>query len=359
MSNQYTTSEAEDYPDSYYTNLPSLHINSLQSSQQTSPLSPDEMVIRTRGRRQFPSSFSPERLPITTSTSPKTSVVYSRHFPSPTRFKSPPKIAKPGPKTRTASRLSTSTERVRRQLDFPPDDQDFSILKLLPVIKKGISGPDQGHVSETEFLSSHSVKKLKISSSTNDPTTTSTTPSPLQLAKGLSKSQLVDLLCSLTSESPHLSARLSELLPKPDLSGLISHLTYLNQNIYKALPVTRLSDRTDSLAFNRVATHLAALKRSLIEDLNMLLEAGQWDSVLDFVLAAWDIVQTSPIWNNPVHNTTRVSCFKYLASSVIRVMKQKDIVLGEERRMKLVKLMTGSQLREVQLCKEQLLGKRK
>jgi len=344
-----------------YDNLPSLHINSLhlQPSQQTSPLSPDEMPIRSRGRRQFPSSFSPDMLPITASTTtPTTSAVYSRHFPSPPRFKSPPKIAKPGPKTRTASRLSASTERVRKKLDFSPDNnQEFTILNLLPVIKKGISGHDQCHASETEFLTSHTVKKLKISSSTNHPTIT-TTPSPLQLAKGLSKSQLVDLLCSLTADSPHLSDRLSELLPKPDLSGLISHLTYLNQNIYKALPVTRLSDRTDSLAYNSVAIHLAAFKKSLLEDTNMLLEAGQWDSVLDFVLTAWEIVKATPIWNNPVHNTTRISCFKHLASSVIRVMKQSDIVIGEERRMKLVRVMTGSSVREVQLCEEQLLERR-
>merc|ERR1719186_2132530 len=134
------------------------------------------MPIRSRGRSQFPSSFSLGRLPITTSTTtPISSAVYSRHFPSPPRFKSPPKIAKPGPKTRTASRLSASTERVRKQLDFSPDNnQEFTILNLLPVIKKGISGHDQCHASETEFLTSHTVKKLKIS-------TITTTPSPLQL----------------------------------------------------------------------------------------------------------------------------------------------------------------------------------
>merc|ERR1719186_1556065 len=119
--------------------------------------------------------------PITTSTTtPITSVVYSRHFASPPRFKSPPKIAKPGPKTRSACRLSASTERVRKKLDFSHDNnQEFTILNLLPVTKKGISGHDQCHASETEFLTSQTVKKLKISSSANHPTIT--TPSPLQL----------------------------------------------------------------------------------------------------------------------------------------------------------------------------------
>jgi len=350
MSNQYTPSEVEQVSDSFYTNLPSLNINSLQSSQQISPLSPDEMVIRSRGRRQFPNSFSPDRRP--TITTPKS--VFSRHFPSPPRNKSPPKIAKPALMTHThsASTLSASPERIRRQLDFPPDDhQDFSILNLLPVIKKGISPHDQGHGSETSALPSQSNKKFKTSPRSS--TTQSTTPSPLQLAKGLSKSQLLDLLGSLTAGNSHLTASLSELLPKPDLSGLVSNLTYLNQNIYKALPVTRLSDRTDSLAYKRVATHLAAFKKSLVEDINVLLEAGQWDSVLEFVLIVWEIVKATPVWDNSVHNTTRISCFKHLASSVIRVMKYEDI--AEERKMKLVRLMTGSSVREIQLCKEKLL----
>ena len=74
------------------------------------------------------------------------------------------------------------------------------------------------------------------------------------------------------------------------MSGLITNLTYLNQNIYKAIPVTRLSDRRDSLAYSRVATHLAAFKKSVVEDLKMLLEAGQWASVLEYVILAWDIL---------------------------------------------------------------------
>jgi len=348
MSNRYTPSEEEE--ESFYTNLPSLNLNSLQSSQQTSPLSPDEMVIRSRGRRQLPKSFSPDRLPTTTTTSSKTGVMFSCHFSSNPRNKSPPKIVKPGLQTLNDCMLSTSPERIRRRLDLSPDDhQDFSILNLLPVIKKGMPQLGQGFLSGTDVLPSQSNKKLKISPRS------STTPSPLQLAKGLSKSQLVDLLVSLTADSSHLTARLSKLLPKPDLSGLVSNLTYLHQNIYKALPVTRLSGGTDSLAYKRVSTHLAAFKKSLVEDVNVLLEAGQWDSVLDFVITVWEIVKATPVWDNSVHNTTRISCFKHLASSVIRVMKQKDIAVGEERKMKLVMLMTGSSVREIQLCKEKLL----
>jgi len=253
-----------------------------------------------------------------------------------------------------SSRLSASTERIRRQLYFPPEDniQDFSILKLLPVIKKGDPQhvPCQPHASELEFLASHQTKKQKTSCAK-----TNTTPSPLQLAKGLTKSQLVELLTSLTEATPSLSTSLAKLLPKPDLSGLITNLTYLNQNIYKAIPVTRLSDRRDSLAYNRVATHLVAFKKRVVEDLTMLLEAGQWASVLEYVILAWDIVRVTPLWDNPVHNTSRSSCFKHLASSVVRVLKLKDFLIAEDSRVKLVTCMTGFSVREVELCRKKLL----
>ena len=347
MFSNFTASDSDEVLDNSYTNLPSLNMNSMsiQSNHQTSPISPDEMVIRSRGRRQFPSSFSPDRV---TFTSP----VFSRNFPSPMRSSSPHKPPKPGKKTRSSSRLAASTERVRKQLDYSFDDhKDFSILKLLPVIKKENPRhiPSQPHVSEIEVLSSHKVKKQKMTN------TTGITPSPLQLAKGLSKSQLVDLLTSLTVANPALATSLAELLPKPDLSGLITNLCYLNQNIYKAIPVTRLSDRTDSLAYNRVTTHLAAFKKSLVEDLHMLLEAGQWASVLEYVILAWDIVAVTPVWDNITHNTSRISCFKHMASSVIRVLKLKDFFISESDRNKLIKCMAAFSVREVKLCKEKLL----
>jgi len=349
MFNNYTPSDSEEeVSDNSSLNLPFLNINSmsLQSPQHTSATFPDKVMTRSGGGRQFPSSFSPERM---TTTSP----VFMRHFPSPTRTRcsSPPKPPKPEKKTRVASRLSASTERIRRQLDFPPDDhQEFSILRLLPVIKKGDPHQDKPHASELEFLASQQTAKQKASC-----VITNSTPSPLQLAKGLTKSQLVDLLTSLTEANPTLSTSLAKLMPKPDLSGLITNLTYLNQNIYKAIPVTRLSDRRDSLAYSRVATHLAAFKKSVVEDLKMLLEAGQWASVLEYVILAWDIVRVTPLWDNPVHNTSRSSCFKDMASSVLRVLKIRGFLIAEDSRMKLVTCMTGFSVREVELCREKLL----
>jgi len=348
MEFNFTLSEMEGSED-YFTNLPSSNINSIPSSQVTSPpVSQEELLIRSRGRRQFPPSFSPERREGNTP-------VYVRHFPSPpastSDFKEP---SKPEKKTLSSSRLSANTELVRRQLDFQMEEEDqeeFAILKRLPVIDKGKSHENRSrlHHSEREFLGSHKVKNQKTAVPCSDHV-----PS-LQLAKGLSKKQLIDVLVNLTAAHPSLSPTLEKLLPKPDLTDQIKTLTYLNQNIYKALPVTRLSDRSDSLAHNRVYTHLLAFKKSLVEDLGMLVNAGQWDSVLEYVIMSWDIVAGTPIWTNPVHNTTRNSCFKHLATAAIKAIKQQNST--PDVRKQLIKLMTGSVVREVHLCREMLLQK--
>ena len=75
----------------------------------------------------------------------------------------------------------------------------------------------------------------------------------------------------------------------------------------------------------------------------------------EYVTLVWEIVSATPLWDNPVHNTTRVTCFKNMASSVIRVLKHKEIIINDDMKMKLVRLMIGSPIREVQMCKEKLL----
>ena len=350
MSVNFTLSELDGSED-YFTNSP--NTNSTPSSQVASPpVSQEEGVIRSRGRRQFPPSFSPER-------GEGNHPVYFRDFPSTpaTTAAVLAEPSKPEKKARCASRLSANTDTVRRTLDFrmEEDQDEFAILKLIPVIKTGESRVNQSrlHQSEIEFLANHKVKKQKVVSPS--PCSNTHHAPPLQLAKGLSKQQLIDVLANLTATNPALNPILEKLLPKPDLTDLIKNLSYLNQNIYKALPVTRLSDGSDSLAHNRVHTHLLAFKKSLLEDLRMLVDAGQWDSVLEYVVHSWDIVVGTPVWSNQVHNTTRNSCFKHLATATIKAIQHQNFT--PDVRKQLITLMTGSAVREVQLCREKLLQK--
>jgi len=342
--------DVNEYSEDFLPNLPSLHINSIPISQSHTArsISPEEMVIRSRGRRRFPPSFSPERM---VTPSP----VYTRNFPSPPRKSSPPRPAEEG--RRETSSLSETAEQARKQLMFQDDEiQEFSILKLLPVFNKTAAQNELSdpHPSEIEFLAEHKVKKQRVLFPRADGDNTPLHSSFLRLAMGLSKNQLVELLTSLTATDPSIVSSLEKLFPKPDLSGLISHLTYLSQNIYKAIPVGRSSNHTDSIAYNRVSTHLSAFKKSLVEDLAMLLEAAQWASVLEYVIMSWEIVGATPVWANSTHNASRNSCFKHLATSVVKVVKQQSFIIPCDTRLQLINLMIESQVREVQSCFDKL-----
>jgi len=343
MSHNFTQSESEVSEDQY-TNPPFL---------RTGPIYKEEMRI-DRGIANSP--------------------VYATNFPS-----RPPEPVKPVKRTRSASRLTDSTVAVRRRLDYEDpvkpvkrtrstsrltDSTDavrrrlgyeeeglheFSVMKLIAVRnKKGI----QEVPSKPEFLDWHKLKEQKTLPSSSQ----TFCVSPLKLIKGLSKHQLVALLGSLTASDPSLSSSLNKLLPKPDLTGLINRLTYLRHNIYKAMPVTRLSVDSDSLAHNRVYVHLEAFTKSLLDDLLMLVDAGQWVSVLEYVILSWNIVEGTPVWTNPIHNASKNNCFKHLAIAVIKTIKQKNFSPASESRNKLIQLMTGSVVKEVQLCREKLLS---
>jgi len=140
--------------------------------------------------------------------------------------------------------------------------------------------------------------------------------------KGLSQQQLTDLLSSLLYRHPELREEVVQLLPAPDMAPLESRLNYLKKNIYKALPSTRLESKTDSLAFNRVSTHLSTFKKAVLEQLKPLLEGEQWLMVLDYSVLAWGYVKATPVWENPSHNKTRKDCFSSLAKACMNALRR-------------------------------------
>ena len=78
-------------------------------------------------------------------------------------------------------------------------------------------------------------KKLKTSKTfnNNDELTAEKT---LTLTKALSRDQLLRLVSDLAAEDP---GRLASLLPRPDIRGRVSSLTYHMHNLHRAMPVTR------------------------------------------------------------------------------------------------------------------------
>lgn len=109
---------------------------------------------------------------------------------------------------------------------------------------------------------------------------------PLQAAlKGLSQDQLIDIIQQLVDKHPGFGEvsvfvavissyscnsistivtlfwqEIKESLPAPDIRPLEERLSYLKKNIFKSLPNSRLTSKTDSPAYSRAATHVLAFK---------------------------------------------------------------------------------------------------
>jgi len=339
MSTDDDLNEGARFWERYYSNNPALNYNAIETS--TASLSPDEMVIRSRGRRQPARFLTPER-----------------NSDDDAMNNNPPRA----PRKRSFSKRRMMFPRpdltsVKKKLDFTNVDDQFlgpiSDTCSSPKVKKFKVSDDSEN--KGSYLVEEKEKKLSLTSSVS--TTSEELPSPLKLARGLSKDQLLDLFEKLSVEHPIVAARLEELLPKPDLTGLLKKMVYLRLNIYKAFPVSRLWDRRSSYVYQRVASHLAAFKKQLVEDLSMLLGSCQWDSVLEYVCQVWQIVKNTPEWETDANNYSRNSCFKQLSASVLKVIKLDNFSIDAITKFELIEIMEDSVLWEIQSVRQILMKK--
>ena len=258
--------------------------------------SPDEMVIQARGRRQIPLTFSPD-INHTPLRQQIQRAKLSALAQSPTRTQ-PSRLMLPSSKTRCSPRKRLTLN------DSPPSSNAFSTLSSL-------YSPSPDKLKRSPL-----AKKMRLDHTGNS------SLKPEVAIKGLSHAQLTDLIGSLMSFHPELRTEVASLLPTPDLSHYEESLNYLKKNIYKALPSSRLETKTDSLAYNRVSVHLLAFKKAVCEGMKTLIESQQWLSAIDYTVMAWGYVKATPVWSNPPHNNVRKTCFKTLATSCMRALKE-------------------------------------
>lgn len=139
--------------------------------------------------------------------------------------------------------------------------------------------------------------------------------------KGLSSDQLIDLIKGLVDKHPELEKDLIQNIPTPDIKSMEEKLNYLKRNIFKSIPSSRLTSRTDSQAYSRASTHLTAFKKCLLEQAKILNEGKHWDTLVDYAFIAWSYVRSTPLWDNHAHNAMRRLCFKTLAAHCLQALK--------------------------------------
>lgn len=262
--------------------------------------SPDEMIINARGRRALPLTFSPD-----VHYTPPRGMANQRTIS---------KLARPnGGIARLLLPTRTSPRKRLTLTDSPPSSMAAPLLTATPSPEQRfLKKSPGGKKTKTEDF-------LAANSTTADKDAHLSTP---VLLKGLSRAQLLDVLNELIMKKPEIENDLRQCLPKPDLNHMEERLNYLKRNIYKALPNTRLESKTDSMAYSRVAQHLLAFKKELIDQGKRLVEANAWPSLVDHSIMAWNFVLATPTWDNAPHNNVKKQCFKALAANINMSLKK-------------------------------------
>ena len=260
--------------------------------------SPDEQIIQARGRRQMPLTFSPDvhLTPLRNRrVVAQSALLTGKNTPSPVNM------------GRLLLPTRTSPRKRLTLTDSPPERNSST-----------------GNVSCFDTPSPDKVKRSPISKKCkiDKDLVGSGASSTLTLMKGLSNAQLIDIFAKIMEDHPEVEEEVAAALPAPDLAVLEEKLNYLKRNVFKALPSNRLESKTDSLAYNRVATHLLAFKKTLVDQGKQLTEAGQWASVVDYTVMAWSYVKATPVWDNPSHNNVRKQCFKSTAVNCLAALKK-------------------------------------
>ncbi|GAB6027461.1 hypothetical protein CHUAL_001719 [Chamberlinius hualienensis] len=248
--------------------------------------SPDEQVIRQRGRRKTcPNSADGTLLKYLQASSVKTPTKCCTKSP----FKSP--IKRHSLPTRTSP-------RKRLVLDDTPEVIDIDVLSL----------------------TSSPAKRVRISSGAA--TKSSSTQDCILAIKGLSHHQLLDIFVKLVERRPDLQQELMEHMPVPDISDLENNLKSLKKNIFKSFPYTKWGSKRDAFCYRRVSVHLTAFKKTCVDQGKQFLSCNQWTTAIDYVLMAWSYVYDLPDWDNEAHNKLKQSCFKSLATQCMNALKK-------------------------------------
>ncbi|XP_003746093.2 uncharacterized protein LOC100897785 [Galendromus occidentalis] len=228
-------------------------INLQRMSLEPQGLSPEEEILRLRGRRSF-EVHAPINI--------------ARYTLSPTK-----KVKSP------AKALQFRSPRKRPQTD------DASPSKA--------SGSPSKPAKRCRLLT-----KLKDET---DPTTA---------LRSLNKDQLLSLLSrAMTDEE--VRAQVSSQIPVPDLQRMEGKL---QQRLKIVLSCTGGKQQlSPSVSYKKMHPSLDAFKLKVTSHTESLLRGEQWSAGLEYVLLAWPYVRQLPEWRDNIQNRTRLQCFKILA----------------------------------------------
>lgn len=253
------------------------------------------MIIRQRGRRRISLNWSPEKNPSSHSSSMQ-------------------------PRTPTTTMTLRSSPKKRLHL------ADGTIIQT------PLTNDSPRKVTRSSISAIYYTPQTKRFRLTDYSIAQRNTKAPVtKLLKGLSKSQLINIIQDIITNEPQIEQNVRNNLPMPDIKPMEELLIQLKKNIFKSLPSSRLVKNTDSASYSRASIHLNAFKKQIIEQSRQLNDSEHWDALIDYCLMAWPLIRVTPIWENNSHNAMRRSCFKILSWHCLCALKNAGHQLGNER----------------------------
>lgn len=71
-------------------------------------------------------------------------------------------------------------------------------------------------------------------------------------------------------------------------------------------------------------------QKAVMDEGKNIASSTQWETVIEFVLLAWELVSGTPLWDNPPHNAPRRQCFKFLANQCMNALKKIQTLPAEQ-----------------------------
>ena len=204
--------------------LEDTNILSWSGSSRPPPISPDELVIRSRGKRRVPAKFSPER--------EEAAAVPKSPAKPVTVYLNPGQMMM----------RKFSSEFYRSQLIGAPRKNLFPSVQN---VQKKDETRDDSTIDTSEVTPAKKLKttELKLNVNNNE----DNLDDSLKLIKVLSRDQMTNILTELAKHDVTTQQKLTEMLPsEPDITPQLKNLAYHGINVYKALPRSRLTNHHDS-----------------------------------------------------------------------------------------------------------------
>ncbi|XP_062906589.1 uncharacterized protein LOC134347912 [Mobula hypostoma] len=170
--------------------------------------------------------------------------------------------------------------------------------------------------------------------------------------KDLLSSQLVQTLLRQYPAIDDEDVKL--VLPSLILKCAQKQLEIIKSNVFRSIPRWRLGSNRDAYCYRKARNHLQVFKRTCLEQGKLLLQAGCWETSLNYMLIAWQYTSELPHWDNSFHNESTQQCFTVLAAQGTTALQRSSLELEKYKQLRKRLKIAYTQNKLIKPCLEEL-----